>query len=66
LRCLAAPVLDARAELVAAISISGPAADFEGAQHAVLLAALLEQARGLSVRLGCPAPVAATSAGGGA
>jgi DNA-binding IclR family transcriptional regulator len=52
LRCLAAPVRDAHGALVAAISISGAAAEFEGDNQVVLLAALLEQARGLSQRLG--------------
>jgi DNA-binding IclR family transcriptional regulator len=52
LRCLAAPVRDVHGDLVAAISISGPAADFEGNHHATLLSALLDQADGLSRRLG--------------
>jgi DNA-binding IclR family transcriptional regulator len=51
LRCLAAPVLDADASVVAAMSISGPAAEFEGSR-AAFLAALLENAGGLSARLG--------------
>jgi DNA-binding IclR family transcriptional regulator len=52
LRCLAAPIRDAHADVVAAISISGPAADFEGDNHAAMLATLLAQAQGLSRRLG--------------
>jgi len=51
LRCLAAPVLDADGSVVAAMSISGPAAEFEGS-GAVFLAALLKHAAGLSARLG--------------
>jgi DNA-binding IclR family transcriptional regulator len=51
LRCLAAPVLDADGSVVAAMSISGPAAEFEGSR-AVFLSALLENAGGLSARLG--------------
>jgi DNA-binding IclR family transcriptional regulator len=56
LRCLAAPVLDGDGSVVAAMSISGPAAEFEGSR-AVFLTAVLETARGLSARLGWAAPV---------
>lgn len=52
LRCLAAPVRDAHADVIAAISISGPAADFDGDNRASMLEALLAQARGLSSRVG--------------
>jgi DNA-binding IclR family transcriptional regulator len=52
LRCLAAPVRDAHADVVAAISISGPAADFEGDKRSEMLATLLDQARAFSRRLG--------------
>lgn len=51
LRCLAAPVLDADGRAVAAMSISGPAAEFES-NRAIFLAAVLENAGGLSARLG--------------
>jgi DNA-binding IclR family transcriptional regulator len=56
LRCLAAPVLDVDGSVVAAMSISGPAAEFEGSR-AVFLTALLESAGGLSARLGWTTPV---------
>jgi DNA-binding IclR family transcriptional regulator len=63
LRCLAAPVRDARGALVAAVSISGAAAEFEGDHHALLLAPLLEQSCGLSVRLGWTEQAGATEGG---
>ncbi len=56
LRCLAAPVIDVDGSVVAAMSISGPAADFEGSR-AVFLVALLENAGGLSARLGWTVPI---------
>jgi DNA-binding IclR family transcriptional regulator len=54
LRCLAAPVHDTRGEVVGAISISGPAADFDDDHRTLLLEALLGHARGLSAKLGWP------------
>ena len=54
LRCLAAPIRDAHGDVIGAMSISGPAADFEGEHRTTMLETLLEQARGLSRRLGCP------------
>lgn len=58
LRCLAAPVLGADGRVVAAMSISGPAGEFAGAARPTLVAALLEAALGLSVRLGWSVPAA--------
>jgi DNA-binding IclR family transcriptional regulator len=62
LRCLAAPVRDARGDVIAAVSISGAAAEFEGDHHALLLASLLEQSRALSHRLGWTELASATQA----
>jgi DNA-binding IclR family transcriptional regulator len=52
LRCLAAPVRDASGRTVAAISISGPAADFVDEARPRLLPPLCEAASLLSKRLG--------------
>jgi DNA-binding IclR family transcriptional regulator len=52
LRCLAAPVRATDGRVVAALSISGAAGEFDGSQREGLLQAVLESARGLSERLG--------------
>jgi DNA-binding IclR family transcriptional regulator len=52
LRCLAVPVRAANREVVAALSISGPAADFDDGERPGLLRALLAAARGISEQLG--------------
>ena len=63
LRCFAAPVRDGSGQTVAAISISGAAADFVGDAQPGLLEAVLTAAAGLSRRLGwTPARFPATAA----
>jgi DNA-binding IclR family transcriptional regulator len=52
LRCLAAPVRDGSGQMVAAISISGAAADFVGDAQPELLEAVLSASTCLSQRLG--------------
>jgi IclR family transcriptional regulator, KDG regulon repressor len=54
IECLAAPVLDARGETVAAISISVPGPRFTPERRPHLLETLLAGVRTLSLRLGCP------------
>jgi DNA-binding IclR family transcriptional regulator len=63
LRCLAAPVRDARGDVIAAMSISGAAAEFNGHHRAELLRLLFEQSRGLSRRLGWTDPIGVTEGG---
>lgn len=52
LRCLAAPVWSAEDRVAAAISISGPAVEFEGEERRRMLALVLAAAEALSRRLG--------------
>jgi DNA-binding IclR family transcriptional regulator len=63
LRCLAAPVRDASGAVVAAVSISGPAAEFSGAGRPALEAALQQCTQQLSQRLGYLSEPAAPRAG---
>jgi IclR family transcriptional regulator, KDG regulon repressor len=62
LRCLAAPVYDDRNRIVAAISASGPAAEFDEATIPELLRSIRETARVISVRLGHKVQVAMPAA----
>jgi IclR family KDG regulon transcriptional repressor len=54
IECLAAPVLDVRGEVTAAISISVPEPRFTPDRIPHLRSTLLEGVRTLSLRLGCP------------
>jgi IclR family transcriptional regulator, KDG regulon repressor len=54
LRCIAAPVRDVNGQIVAAISVSVPEPRFTGDRVHTLHTALLDGARELSLRLGCP------------
>ena len=63
LRCLAAPVRDARGDVIAAMSISGAAAEFEGHRRAELLAILHEQSGGLTRRLEWTGPMSVSQRG---
>ena len=56
LRCLAVPVRAANHEVVAALSISGPTADFDDGGRPGLLRALFAAARGISEHLGWSPP----------
>jgi DNA-binding IclR family transcriptional regulator len=53
--CIAAPVRDVHGQIVAAMSVSVPEPRFTADRIPTLHAALVEGARELSVRLGCPA-----------
>lgn len=52
--CLAAPILDVRGEVIAAMSISVPEPRFTPERIPELFAQLMRGARRLSIRMGCP------------
>src|SRR5271154_5779377 len=53
-RCIAAPILNARGRAVAAVSISGPSSRITPARFQLIGKAMVEAARELSTRLGNP------------
>jgi IclR family acetate operon transcriptional repressor len=55
MRCIAAPVTDLHGEVVAGISVSGPASRVSDAEIPRLAAAVTEAAAALSAALGAPA-----------
>ena len=64
-RCLAAPILNAAGEVVAAISISGPASRISHARDRELSKALMDACGKISTMLKYTTPPASPSAGGG-
>lgn len=54
IECLAAPVFDVSGQTIAAMSISVPEPRFSAARVPNLLATLIDGARHLSIRMGCP------------
>lgn len=53
-KCLAAPILGVEAEVIAAMSISVPEPRFTPDRIPALLSVLMDGARRLSIRMGCP------------
>jgi DNA-binding IclR family transcriptional regulator len=56
LRCIAAPVYGSSGRVIAAMSVSGPAVEFEGLARTRMLRHVREAAAGLSDRLGVGSP----------
>jgi DNA-binding IclR family transcriptional regulator len=54
IECLAAPVFDVNAQVIAAMSISVPEPRFSSSRVPALLATLIDGVRQLSIRMGCP------------
>lgn len=63
LRCLAVPVFDAAGDVLVAVSITGPAAEFTGTARGALEGALRQTANDISERLGYSASTWAINAG---
>jgi DNA-binding IclR family transcriptional regulator len=63
LRCVAAPIRDAKGETIAAVSISGLASEFGGVALSRYIAAVQDAAREISARLGNGVQVALVAGG---
>ncbi|HVL26408.1 MAG TPA: IclR family transcriptional regulator [Thermomicrobiales bacterium] len=63
LRCIAAPVRDVHGQIVAAMSVSVPEPRFTADRVSALRSALMDGARRLSARLGCPPALLRPAAG---